>query len=91
MSTPDSTLINPPLKVMLRNKAEALLTHGLTGTEWMLLGHLVGTPNHPETWKRAGQWRENNKRHDHDIVGLLNESTGEWMAFQGIELLKIKP
>ena len=87
--TPETIPIDPPLVVMLRNKMRAFITHGVDVEPFNLLGRLIDGPKDFQLWMRSGHWHESKGGHPLDIVGLQC-STGEFIAFQGLEFKQDK-
>jgi hypothetical protein len=81
--------LNPPLRVMLRNKARARLTAGVKDSAFTLLGVLDDEPTRPELWLHCGHWRETKKPHALDIVALVT-TDDSLIAFAGLEIVKLK-
>jgi hypothetical protein len=76
----------PPVRVVLRNKSTACITHGVSGlSPFTLMGHIEGDCSAVHLWKRGGGWLEQPTPHSLDIVGVFKPA-GEVTVFQGLDI-----
>jgi hypothetical protein len=65
-------MINPPQRVMLRNKEHAVITKRAQNCAPFVFTGLTLADQCSQLWREDGCWREDGARHHLDIVGLID-------------------
>lgn len=82
--------LDPSIKVLLRDKSTALLTHIVAEPEpFELLGRLEDGPRTPALWQRTGRFAPTNTRHPLDIVGIdIGDAPNSYAPYTGTEIIR---
>ncbi len=82
--------IQPHVFVHLRNRTDAVLTHGVGDLRpFNLMGHMKTDASACHLWRQSGHWCEDGVTHALDIVAYY-DANGDRCAWQGITLEKGK-